>query len=321
MNRSPSKRVLWTLVATVAVVGGTIATSAVIEARAARTESPASDPSLPVDIVREAALATSVDTDGDALLDWEEALRRTDPANVDTDGDGTGDGAEVAAGRDPRVRGPNDSNVDVASSTDASLSAEYEATRKIGTHTDQFAQWFASNYFDLKADGGFSAADQAALVSSFAGTIGSGGLSTAYRADLIPRLAATDAVALAAYADEFARVHEERFTAISGGGDTADYGRGFRSLAAAIAAIKTPAAIADAAARVANAYDTTGSVILLLAAGDDPLASLASMPSLQLSEDARAKASGEIARYLAARGVALQSSRYATFWTKMAESQ
>ena len=41
------------------------------------------------------------DRDQDGLLDAEEALLGTDPANSDTDGDGIGDGAEVAAGTDP----------------------------------------------------------------------------------------------------------------------------------------------------------------------------------------------------------------------------
>lgn len=52
---------------------------------------------------------TAFDTDGDGLLDFEEALWRTDPHNPDTDGDGTADGEEVRLHRDPRKAGPNDS--------------------------------------------------------------------------------------------------------------------------------------------------------------------------------------------------------------------
>ena len=50
----------------------------------------------------------NVDTDGDGLMDWEEAIYHTDPKNRDTDGDGTSDGEEVAERRDPLVPGPND---------------------------------------------------------------------------------------------------------------------------------------------------------------------------------------------------------------------
>jgi hypothetical protein len=43
----------------------------------------------------------ALDTDGDGLKDWEEALWKTDPNNPDTDGDGTNDFDEIKAGRDP----------------------------------------------------------------------------------------------------------------------------------------------------------------------------------------------------------------------------
>lgn len=44
-----------------------------------------------------------VDTDGDGLLDSDEALLGTDPNNPDTDGDGITDGQEVALGTNPLV--------------------------------------------------------------------------------------------------------------------------------------------------------------------------------------------------------------------------
>ncbi|MDQ3014807.1 MAG: hypothetical protein M3Q73_03015 [bacterium] len=48
------------------------------------------------------------DTDEDGLKDWEESLWLTDIKIKDTDGDGTDDGKEVAAGRNPAVKAPND---------------------------------------------------------------------------------------------------------------------------------------------------------------------------------------------------------------------
>ncbi len=44
-----------------------------------------------------------LDTDGDGLHDWEEALWKTDPNNPDTDGDGTADGEEIKDNRNPVV--------------------------------------------------------------------------------------------------------------------------------------------------------------------------------------------------------------------------
>ena len=43
----------------------------------------------------------NLDSDGDGLPDWKEALYGTDPHKADTDGDGTNDGDEIAQGRDP----------------------------------------------------------------------------------------------------------------------------------------------------------------------------------------------------------------------------
>lgn len=52
--------------------------------------------------------AFELDSDNDGLRDWEESLWGTDKDNPDTDGDGTNDGAEVSAGRDPLIAGPDD---------------------------------------------------------------------------------------------------------------------------------------------------------------------------------------------------------------------
>lgn len=47
-------------------------------------------------------VAPDVDSDGDGLMDRDEAYRGTDPHNVDTDGDGYWDGWEALTGSDPR---------------------------------------------------------------------------------------------------------------------------------------------------------------------------------------------------------------------------
>jgi hypothetical protein len=326
MSRTPSRRVLWTLVATVAVVGGTIAASAIIEARERRESENPSNPSQPVEIKRDPSLASLEDSDNDALLDWEEALRGTDPENPDTDGDGTQDGAEVASGRDPKVAGPDDSIETVAATLDAKLSAEYAASRNKGTLTDQFAQSFAEQYVSLKADGGFTREDQQNLLGTLSGIAegGGGALSSRYRADLIPALADTSAESLARYADAIASAHIDEIVPIAEkmqrGGGAADFGEGFRALGRAIAAIQAPVEIADAQARLANAYDTMGSAVLSMSSENDPLASLISIPSLQKAETARAEAAREIAHYLTRRGLSLQTGERANFWSKMAES-
>lgn len=49
--------------------------------------------------------STSMDSDNDGLMDWEESLRGTDPNNPDTDGDGRTDDEEARSGRNPLEKG------------------------------------------------------------------------------------------------------------------------------------------------------------------------------------------------------------------------
>jgi hypothetical protein len=325
MSRTPSRRVLWTLVVTVAIVGGTIAASAVIDARDRREANNPSTPSMPIEITRDPSLASLEDGDRDALLDWEETLRGTNPANPDTDGDGTQDGTEVASGRDPKVAGPDDSIETVAANLDAKLSAEYEAAREQGTLTDQFAQSFAERYVELKADGGFTQEDQADLIGSLSSIAAGGGgaVSTTYRADLVPVLSDTSVESLTRYANAVSSAHVDGLVPIAqrmrGGEGSRAFGEGFQNLARTIASIQAPAEITGAQADLANAYETIGVTVAAMSAENDPLASLVSIPSLQKAEAQRAEASQKIARYLASRGVALQSGESATFWTRMIE--
>lgn len=89
----------------------------------------------------------ALDTDGDGLKDWEEALWKTDPEQKDTDKDGTTDGEEVVANRDPAKKGPGDE-------IDPQLIAENkkadEDFAKLSP-TDQFARVFFSQYIDAKS--------------------------------------------------------------------------------------------------------------------------------------------------------------------------
>jgi hypothetical protein len=311
------------LVVTVAVVGGTIATSAILDARARRAALDPSTPALPVEISRDPSLATLTDTDGDALLDWEETLRGTNPKLSDTDGDGTSDGAEVAAARDPKVPGPDDSVMAVASSTDAAFSAEYQANRKVGTLTDRFAEAFAREYSSRKFDGGFSEEDQNELINNLSASIsGEGAVASTYRASMVPTFPETDTASLQRYADQFAAAHTQGFVRIGQiePNDTtyaASVGQGFRDLAKNLCAIPTPKALAGAQANACNANETVGVGIASLGNADDPLAALLSVPSLQKAETTRVDAYQQIAAYLAGSGVALQSGEYASFWTRM----
>jgi hypothetical protein len=65
------------------------------------------------------------DTDGDGLMDWEEAIWNTDYKKADTDGDSTPDGKEIEERRDPLTPGPND-YVRVIGNADQTITASKE---------------------------------------------------------------------------------------------------------------------------------------------------------------------------------------------------
>lgn len=89
----------------------------------------------------------NLDTDGDGLRNWEEALWKTDPKNADTDGDGTKDNDEILAKRDPRKPGPDDVLPSLETLTNeiglVSTTTKDNITAKI-------AEEFANSYFQRK---------------------------------------------------------------------------------------------------------------------------------------------------------------------------
>jgi len=91
-----------------------------------------------------------IDTDLDGLKDWEETLWGTLVENKDSDQDGTTDGAEVAQGRNPSVKGPNDRVSQ--NQVPKNLAQNKTETENIST-TDIIARELFSNYMNLKQQG------------------------------------------------------------------------------------------------------------------------------------------------------------------------
>lgn len=90
------------------------------------------------------------DSDGDGLRNWEENLWGTKIDNPDTDGDGTKDGAEVDAGRNPTIAGPDDAFSLPEGNT--GLGGARGDGRDLNT-TESFSRDFFSAYVDLRTSG------------------------------------------------------------------------------------------------------------------------------------------------------------------------
>ncbi len=120
----------------------------------------------------------AIDSDGDGLKDWEEALWKADPKKSDTDGDGTNDGAEVKDNRDPLK--PNVAKLGERPSDQAEESVITENQRVLDdfnklSDTDKFARTFFSEYYAAK-NGDFnnklSATNKEILIQSSAYSVG-----------------------------------------------------------------------------------------------------------------------------------------------------
>lgn len=123
--------------------------------------SPSSSPStssastarVEADADEELAHAAESDRDADGLMDWEEALWRTDADNPDTDGDGTPDGEEVNTHRDPTRPAPNDAIAFEPLQMVVSTSTKSQKDDKRPTLTAALAERMMRRYFELKARG------------------------------------------------------------------------------------------------------------------------------------------------------------------------
>ncbi len=93
----------------------------------------------------------SIDTDNDGLKDWEETVWSTDPKNPDTDSDNTKDGDEIHAGRNPLIKGPNDSLKDSAYSSFPGKSTTGTSTPE--TPEDRLGKELFTEYLRYKQSG------------------------------------------------------------------------------------------------------------------------------------------------------------------------
>lgn len=89
-----------------------------------------------------------IDTDNDGLKDWEEALWKSDPRTEDSDKDGILDGAEIAAGRNPTIKGPQDKITAQQQAAIVTKTPEVSSTQ-----TGIIARELFANYVELKKSG------------------------------------------------------------------------------------------------------------------------------------------------------------------------
>jgi len=107
----------------------------------------------------------NLDTDKDALPDWEEGVRGTNPNKTDTDDDGTNDGDEVSAGRNPVKPSPDDNLV---SEQETLMLQQLIAAASSSNLTDSVSKGIFAQYVASKQKGASATAQGDAVMNAIA---------------------------------------------------------------------------------------------------------------------------------------------------------
>ncbi len=159
---------------------------------------------------------SNIDSDGDGLKDWQETLWGTDSHNPDTDGDGTPDGVEVAEGRDPLVKGPNDSLELTRGVASTSLDAfAGSASEDQGNISTQLSQTLFSQFMSVQTNGTLDADSEAQIISNTLASVNPGTIPPKYTISDI-KVVPENKTTLRAYGNAFAQILSDNNDLISG---------------------------------------------------------------------------------------------------------
>ena len=259
----------------------------------------------------------SPDTDGDGLLDWQEAFRGSDKENPDTDGDGTSDGEEVRAGRDPIVAGPNDP----LTTTDGPVLFE-NVNYTPGSLSEGVSTNFISNYILLDEVG--------QLNEETVGTLETQIVDEAYNtAQIKDRYTIFDITTfpdyekekIVQYGNTFASIlldYYATFASIKKTDDAtyiATVSAVFISFAEELSHIPTPAGAAEAHLKFINNTNRVGQAIQILNVSDqDPVRAFFALQQYEQSGNEQTQLFVDIANYFRANGILFDDNTPGVMW-------
>lgn len=273
--------------------------------------------------LRRSTEASSIDTDGDGLLDWEEALRGSNPTNPDTDGDGTLDGEEVLLGRDPSVAGPNDTVEAIKQKKIEELGVLYEDF-VAGSLTDNVAIDLFSNYFQFRNEPDFTDETQTKLITQIA--------SVAEEATKIGNKYSTgdtrtfigDEERIRNYGNSFAEKHLNFLKSLDAleTGDSTKYLDNmvalYKRFANDVILIETPQALVEQQVQIANNFYIVGiSLRDLNEARLDPVKGLFAIKSYNEAANSQPDLYLTIAKFFRDNDIIFDSSESGSFWTNL----
>lgn len=321
----PSNKVAVVFILLVLIVSGTIANS-VIEKRDANKNKNAEEENQDIFFTLKRNTNTStVDTDNDGLLDWEEALRGTDPNNPDSDSDNTKDGEEVKSGRDPLVAGPND---DLASIQEKKYQEQrnFYADYVPGSLTDKIGQNFIKTYFENNQNVAFDDTVKEEFATDLANDAKEAvKISQKYSYLNAITFSSGDKEKIKNYGNDFATIQISLLTQLSNleNNDSASYLNSITNIyletAKKLMALEIPEPVAKVHVQISNNFVTVAEALSVLnnESRTDPMKSIFVIQSYNEAAESQPELYITIANYFKQNDIIFESNESGNFWNQI----
>lgn len=262
---------------------------------------------------------SSIDSDNDGLLDWQEEFYGSDPNNPDTDGDGTNDGDEIKQDRDPTIPGPNDALI----SSSRLVDADFEATGYVpGTLTDNISVNFFANYLNLKKDNNLTPQSGSQLINQVTEEIEQQTAVTNLYSVSNLNSVSTNKETITNYANTFARIYLDYLKQVDALKTLDDdtyinrFSELYQSFAKTMSNIETPDAILNTHVQIVNRIHNAGVLVKQIKDHEetDPVKSLFYIQEIRKNSDGETGLYSNLVNYFEDNGVTFSSNEIVRFW-------
>lgn len=263
----------------------------------------------------------SIDTDGDALKDWEELLWGTDSKNKDSDKDGTSDGEEIKQKRDPAKPGPNDFLSQYTVEGEADAKTEDKTPKNLNA-SDVFSQQLFSKYIALKNSGQEEDPESgSALVTNLTDQALSAFSFREYNASGLA-VSETDKDSLRFYASSLALLYldflkkvQVAANSVKTDADLKNLSQTYADFAEKLYGIKIPGQIIREHLSLINNISTVSSVFSALAKyKENPVPAISALKAYQIAQADQRKSMAAIAEYLRKNDIIFTDGIEGNFW-------
>ncbi len=264
------------------------------------------------------ATQTDRDSDGDGLLDWQEGLWGTNPQEKDSDNDKTPDGAEVQAGRNPTLAGPDD--LQATSSLAAGLFPDSVAQGFDNSLSGNITKEMFYSFINTKQDRGiaFSTEDITQITSELTASAENSRVTfEKYSLDSIGTFPDSDLERAEEYGDKFAQIYidtEQKLNKLSND-DIESILREQIALAKSLSILYVPQSLQRSHAQIVNDTYNAGVIYEILSNYEnDPIKAIVAVKSLRAIEERKVELFTTIANYFRRNAIIFTNPTTKALW-------